>query len=59
MSENVISNTMNSINPIWESFKKELDKYPNAFQLKFDKEKGHILFIDFDVVIQLQENPNS
>ena len=50
---------IDSISLLWESFKKEIDKYPNAFELKLDKEKGYLLAIDLDVVIQVQVNLNS
>jgi hypothetical protein len=54
----IIKKTIDSINPLWESFKKEIDKYPSAFELKFDKEEGYLLTIDLDVVAQVQENLN-
>ena len=53
----VLKESIDSISQLWEIFKKEIDKYPNAFELKFDKEKGYLLAIDLDVVIQVQENP--
>ena len=53
----VLKESIDSISRLWEIFKKEIDKYPNAFELKFDKEKGYLLAIDLDVVIQVQENP--
>lgn len=47
-----------SINQKWDDLKKELDKCPNGFKLKYDEEKGYCLVIDLDVVIQHQENLN-
>lgn len=44
------------INPIvqkFESLKIELDKSPNAFQLKFSKEKGYYLIINEDCLLGL------
>lgn len=51
-----LSITKDSIFPIWEDLKKELDKYPNAFGLEFDEEIGYRLSIDYDFVIQVLEN---
>lgn len=53
----IMKKTTDFISPKYEVLKQELDKYVNAFELKFDKEKGYVLIINFDVVIQLQENP--
>ena len=55
----IFDNILEPIYPKWEDFKTELDKYPNAFNLKYDSEKGYCLVIDFDVVIQLQEIQDS
>ena len=57
LENDTIYKTLNSITPFWENLKAVLDKYPNAFQLKYDKEKGYCLLIDLDSVIQNQDNP--
>lgn len=50
---------IDAITPLFENLKIELDKYPNAFNLNLDKEKGYLLTIDLDVLAQVQEDLNS
>jgi len=57
LENDTIYKKLNSIFPFWENLKVELDKNPNAFQLKYDQEKGYCLLIDLDSVIQNQDNP--
>ena len=54
----VLKEPIDSISLLFERLKKQIDKYPDAVELKFNKEKGYYLAIDLDVLIQIQENPN-
>ncbi|MGZ9736504.1 hypothetical protein [Flavobacterium sp. GNP002] len=53
-----LKKSIDAITPLFEDLKIELDKYPNAFNLKLDKEKGYLLTIDLDVLEQVS-SPSS
>ena len=41
---------MEKVIKMWKSFGKELDKHPQAFQLRFVENKGYVLEIDVDKI---------
>lgn len=41
----------------FSTFKKEIDKYPNAFSLSYDKELGYLIEVDYDLLKHHQAIP--
>lgn len=50
-----VQSVINESIEIFDKLKEVMDKYPKAFEINFDKEKGYFMSIDLDLIEIHQE----